>query len=118
MQRTFAGALVLGEVLHVHRHDLVAEQPIGLSARGALLALQGIEVLLLAGDVVAPRHQLGGLAHGVVDTWHALLDDRVEQVIGVAALQRQGDGLDPAGDDDVAAARGDLVGRDRDGLQA
>ncbi len=40
MQGALAGVLVLGEILHVHRHDFVAEQPFGLGTRGALLALQ------------------------------------------------------------------------------
>ena len=40
MQGALAGILVLGEILHVHRHDFVAEQPFGLGTRGALLALQ------------------------------------------------------------------------------
>ncbi|MNE54335.1 hypothetical protein D3C80_1491090 [compost metagenome] len=45
------------------------------------------------------------------------MQGRVEQVVGVHALQGHGDRLDAAGDDDLAATRGDLVGGDGDGLQ-
>src|SRR5699024_1304437 len=64
------------------------------------------------------RHQLGGLAHAVIDARHLRLDDRVVQVIGVLAPGGQGDGFDTTGDDHLAAAGGDLVGGDGDGLQA
>ncbi|MCY1524978.1 hypothetical protein D9M68_599410 [compost metagenome] len=113
-----AGGLVLDEVLHAHRHDFVIEQARGLGAGGALLALQGVEVLGFAADVVAARDDLGGLAHGVVDAGVFELQARVDEVVLVDALQGQGDGLDAAGHHHVAAARGDLVGGDGDGLQA
>ncbi|MNN04268.1 hypothetical protein D3C81_1169890 [compost metagenome] len=113
-----AGGLVFHFVFHRHRHDLVGEQAFGLGARGALLALQGVEVLCLAGDVVAAGDDLGGLPHRVVDARHFQLQARVEEVVHVLPLHRQGDGLDATGDDHVAAAGSDLVGGDGDGLQA
>ncbi len=113
-----AGLLVLGEIAHVHRHDLVGEQARRLGAGGALLALQGIDVLLLAGHVITTSDPFGRLPHAVIDARYLRLDDGVEQVIGVLAVERQADGLDPAGDDHVAAAGGDLVGGHGDGLQS
>ena len=89
-----------------------------LGLGGTLLALQGVEVLGLAADVVAPGDHFGGLAHGEVDARHLLLEQRVDQVVGIDALHGQADGLDATGDDDVAAAGGDLVGGDGDRLQA
>src|SRR5690606_29537863 len=67
---------------------------------------------------VATCDHFSGLAHGVVDTREFVLDDRVQQVVGVAAFHRQGDGFNTPGDDGVAATGCDLVGGDGDGLQA
>src|SRR5690606_1861968 len=75
-------------------------------------------VLRLTGHVVATCDHFSRLAHGVVDTREFVLDDRVQQVVGVAALHRQGDGFNTTGDDGLAATGGDLVGGDGDGLQA
>src|SRR5690606_3656282 len=88
-----AGGFVFGEVLDRHRYDFVVEQAFGLSPRGALLALQGVGVLLLTGHVVATGHRFSGLAHAVVDPRETVLDDRVQQVVDVAALHGEGDGF-------------------------
>ncbi len=58
-----AGVLVL-HVLHGRdRHDLVVEQPGLLGNRRALLTLQGVFVLRIAGHVVALGHRIGGIDH-------------------------------------------------------
>ena len=114
----FTGGLVFDPILHRHRHDFIVEQPGGLGLRGTLLALQRIQILCFAADIVTTRDDFGGLAHREVDARHLLLEQRVDQVVGVDALHGQADGLDATGDDDVAATRGDLVGGNGDRLQA
>lgn len=113
-----AGGLVFDPVLHRHRHDFIIKQPGGLSLGCALLALQRVKILLLAADVVATGDDFGGLAHREIDARHLFLEQWVDQVVGVDTFHRQADRLDATGDDDVAATRGDLVGGNRNGLQA
>ncbi|CAH0324204.1 hypothetical protein SRABI111_05772 [Pseudomonas carnis] len=113
-----ASVLVLDLVLDRHRHDFIVEQAISLGLGGALLALQRIKVLVFAADVIAARNDFGGLAHGEVNARHLFLKQRVDQVIGVDALHGQADGLHATGNNDVAAARSDLVGGNGNRLQA
>ncbi|MNK89179.1 hypothetical protein D3C87_1091790 [compost metagenome] len=112
------GGFVLNAVLHRHRHDFIIEQTGGLCLSGALLTLQSVQILFFAADVVTASDDFGGLTHREIDARHLLLEQRVDQVVGVDAFHGQADGLDAAGDDDVAATRSDLVGGNGDGLQA
>ncbi len=109
---------VLDPVLDRHRDDFVIEQPGRLGLGGALLALQGVAVLFLAADLVTTGNDLGRLAHGEIDPGHLLLEQRVDQIVGVDAFHRQTDGFHAARHDDVAATGSDLVGGDGNGLQA
>ncbi|MCY1413850.1 hypothetical protein D9M71_292870 [compost metagenome] len=80
--------------------------------------MQRVQVLLFTTDVVPTCDDFSRLAHREVDTRYLLLEQRVDQVVGVDAFHGQADGLDATGDDDVAATRSDLVGGDGDRLQA
>ena len=65
------------------RHDLVVEAPGLLGRGGALLALQGVAVLGLAADAVAPGDQLGGLDHRDIGRGHRRLHRLGLGAIGV-----------------------------------
>ena len=113
-----ACVLVLDAILHRHRHDFIVEQTGRLGLSRTQLAVQGVTILRLTADAIPTCNHFGGLAHRVIDAGGLLLEHGVDQVIGVDAFHRQADRLDAARNDDVAAARSDLVGGNRNSLQA
>ena len=118
--RHLVGVLVGDQHRGLHRHDLVVELAGLLGRRRAELALQRILVLVLAADVVAARHRVGGGDHGVVDTGHVLLHPGIDQAVLVAArgALHQGDRFEAARDHHRHLVDQHALGRHRDGLQA
>ena len=115
--RDLAGRLVLDRHGRGHGDDLVVELAGGLGGGGALLRLQRISVLAVAGDAVALADDLGGADHRHVD----VLVHRDE--LGIAAEPHLGglhhrDRFDAAGDADLHAVDDDLLGGGGDRHQA
>ena len=113
------GRLVLHELRRRQRHDLVVEAAGLLGRGGAQLALQRVLVLRLAADLVALRHDLGGVDHRHVDLGLVLVEPLVVQAVRVLVLVlHEADRLDPARDHHRHAVDDHPLRRERDRLQA
>jgi hypothetical protein len=103
----FLGFLVDHLHLGGHRDDLVLEQAGGLGGGDALLAAQGVFVLVFAAEIVALGHDVGGVDHrhpqGRMGL-HQLFFGDVEAVHVTAALHQR-DRLDAAADGDIGRRR-------------
>ena len=109
---SFVNSLAVGQR---HRDDLAVEEAVVARLDGRVLALDGVAVHLLAGDLLAPGDVLGRLAHRDVDVGVLLgvagHQPRVVRVgrVGVAAAVAR-DAFDPDREEDVALAGLDGVG--------
>ena len=107
---------------HLHRDDLVPEPPALDGREGALLAPQGVLVLLLARDVVLLREVLRRQAHGQVAVHLVRLRARLALGVGVdddgvagdeaeagaaEVVRREAHALHASGDHDVGLAAPD-----------
>jgi hypothetical protein len=109
------------------RHDLILEAAFLLGGFRFCLRTGGELILLLAGDLPALRHVLGGVAHviAVEGVPQPVLDHRVDH-LGIAhpdavaqmdAVRRQAHAFLAAGDDDPGVAVADRLEAERDGAQ-
>ena len=119
---------------HDHRHDLLGEAVLLDGRHGAAMALEREGILVLARDTALLGHVLAGLAHrmrvvhlGQARVGEAPAEGGVEQLAVAAVVGALGLGHDvgrashrlhATGDEGIAVAGPDGVGRAVDGLQA
>ena len=101
------------------RRDLGVEPAGGLPGGGARLRLQREFVLALARDLVARRHDFGGLEHRHIDVVTMLDEPWVQSAEAVhLVVLHQRNGFEPAANGDAHAILDDLLGGDGDRHQA
>ena len=118
---------------HLDRDDLAGEEPISFPGGVFRLRTGSERICLLAGDLVVTGEVVGGFRHRVgavaafdLGVREARADRRIENphVAAVGAFRLRHDkgrpahALDTAGDEHVALAAGDLLGGDRDRIEA
>ena len=118
LARALARLLVREQLGDVARDEFIVEAAGLLRRGGAVLALQRVCVLGLAGDVVAFGHDLGRVDHGHVQVRRLPQSDGVLVAVFVLMLVlHQADGFQSAGHDRPHAVADDLFGRGGDAHQ-
>ena len=110
--------LGLDGALHGDRRDALVEPALLLGQRDALLTLECVGVLILARDLVALGHDLGGHAHPHVEPGQLRVHLRVHHVLEThLVVLHQRDRFGAAADRDVGAVDQDPMRGHRDRLE-